>query len=66
MVVGKLCTWIQVNDWLYIKTKKTDVADESIEVIECHLSDSKPFFVTDGLKLYTEPLLKNKESCGIL
>lgn len=29
-----------------------------IEATDKHLSDSKPLFVTDGLKLYAEALLK--------
>jgi hypothetical protein len=31
---------------------------ELIEVTDKHLSDSKPLFVTDGLKFYLESLLK--------
>lgn len=38
--------------------RKQYVADELINVTDKHLSDSKPFFVTDGLKFYAEALLK--------
>ena len=38
--------------------RKQYVADELIKVTDKHLSDSKPLFVTDGLKFYAEALLK--------
>ncbi len=38
--------------------RKQYVADELIEVTDKHLSDSKPLFITDGLKFYAEALLK--------
>jgi IS1 family transposase len=38
--------------------RKQYVANELIKVTDKHLSDSKPLFVTDGLKFYTESLLK--------
>ena len=38
--------------------RKQYVADEFVEITDKHLSDSKPFFVTDGLKFYAEALLK--------
>jgi IS1 family transposase len=38
--------------------RKQYVANEFVEVTDKHLSDSKPFFVTDGLKFYAEALLK--------
>ncbi len=38
--------------------RKQYVADTLIEATDKHLSDSSPFFVTDGLKLYIEALLK--------
>ena len=38
--------------------RKQYVADALIEATDKHLSDSNPFFVTDGLKLYIEALLK--------
>lgn len=38
--------------------RKQYVANELIKVTDNHLSDSKPLFVTDGLKFYTESLLK--------
>ena len=41
-----------------IGPRKQYVADEMIEVTDKHLSDSKPTFVTDGLKFYAEALLK--------
>ena len=34
------------------------MADELIKATDVHISDSKPLFVTDGLKLYAEALLK--------
>jgi len=41
-----------------IGPRKQYVADSLIEATDKHLSDSKPLFVTDGLKLYAEALLK--------
>jgi IS1 family transposase len=41
-----------------IGPRKQYVADALIEATDKHLSDSKPLFVTDGLKLYIEALLK--------
>ena len=41
-----------------IGPRKQYVADELIEATDKHLSDSKPLFVTDGLKFYAEALLK--------
>jgi len=38
--------------------KKQYVAEELIKTTDKHLSDSKLLFVTDGLKLYAESLLK--------
>ena len=38
--------------------RKQYVADQLIEVTDKHLSDSKPLFVTDGLKFYAKALLK--------
>ena len=38
--------------------RKQYVADELVDVTDKHLSDSKPLFVTDGLKFYAEALLK--------
>src|SRR5512136_1554587 len=38
--------------------RKQYVADEFIEATDKHLSDSKPLFVSDGLKFYAEALLK--------
>jgi hypothetical protein len=38
--------------------RKQYVADELIKTTDKHLSDSKPLFVTDGLKFYAESLLK--------
>ena len=38
--------------------RKQYVADELIKATDKHLSGSKPLFVTDGLKLYAEALLK--------
>jgi IS1 family transposase len=38
--------------------RKQYVADELIDITDKHLSDSKPFFVTDGLKFYAKALLK--------
>jgi hypothetical protein len=38
--------------------RKQYMADELIKTTDKHLSDSKPLFVTDGLKLYAESLLK--------
>jgi hypothetical protein len=38
--------------------RKQYVADELIKNTDEHLSDSKPLFVTDGLKFYAESLLK--------
>ncbi|MEN6552223.1 MAG: hypothetical protein ABFC34_04975 [Methanobacterium sp.] len=38
--------------------RKQYVADALIETTDKHLSDSKPFFVIGGLKLYIEALLK--------
>lgn len=38
--------------------RKQYVANELIKVTDKHLSDSKPLFVTDGLKFYTESLLE--------
>ena len=38
--------------------RKQYVADELIDVTDRHLPDSKPLFVTDGLKFYAETLLK--------
>jgi IS1 family transposase len=38
--------------------RKQSVADELIKVTDAHLSDSKPLFITDGLKFYAEALLK--------
>ena len=37
--------------------RKQYVANELIQVTDKHLSDSKPIFVTDGLKFYAESLL---------
>ena len=36
--------------------RKQYVADQLIEVTDKHLSDSKPLFVTDGLKFYAKAL----------
>ena len=41
-----------------IGPRKQYVANELIEVTDNHLSDSKPIFITDGLKFYAEALLK--------
>ena len=41
-----------------IGPRKQYVADELIEATDKHLSDSKPLFVTDGLKFYAEAPLK--------
>jgi IS1 family transposase len=41
-----------------IGPRKQYVSDELIEVTDKHLSDSKPLFITDGLKFYVEALLK--------
>jgi IS1 family transposase len=41
-----------------IGPRKQYVADELIEGTDKRLSDSKPIFVTDGLKFYSEALLK--------
>ena len=41
-----------------IGPRKQYVADELIEATDKHLSDSRPLFVTDGLKFYAEALLK--------
>ena len=41
-----------------IGPRKRYVADEFIEATDKYLSDSKSLFVTDGLKLYAEALLK--------
>lgn len=38
--------------------RKQCVADELVKITDKHLSDSKPLFVTDGLKFYAEALLK--------
>ncbi len=38
--------------------RKQYVADELIKTTDKHLSDSKPLFVTDGLKFYAEAFLK--------
>ena len=38
--------------------RKQYVADEFIEATDKQLSDSKPLFVSDGLKLYAEALLR--------
>jgi hypothetical protein len=38
--------------------RKQYVADELVMITDKHLSDSKPLFVTDGLKFYAESLLK--------
>ena len=37
--------------------RKQYVADELIKTTDKHISDSKPLFVTDGLKFYVESLL---------
>ena len=39
-------------------SRKQYVADEMVDVTDKHLSDSKPLFVTDGLKFYAQALLK--------
>ena len=41
-----------------LEPRKQYVADELIKTTDKHLSDSKPLFVTDGLKFYAESLLK--------
>jgi IS1 family transposase len=41
-----------------IGPRKQYVADRLLELIAKHLSNSIPLFVTDGLKLYTEAILK--------
>jgi IS1 family transposase len=41
-----------------IGPRKQCVADELVEVTDKHLSESKPLFVTDGLKFYARALLK--------
>jgi IS1 family transposase len=41
-----------------IGPRKQYVANELIEVTDNHFSDSKPIFITDGLKFYAEALLK--------
>ena len=41
-----------------IGPRKQYVADELIEVTDNHLSNSKPIFITDGLKFYAGALLK--------
>jgi len=46
-----------IADFL-IGPRKQCVADELIEVTDKHLSDSKPTFITDGLKFYADALLK--------
>jgi hypothetical protein len=38
--------------------RKQYVADKLIKTTDKRLSDSKPLFVTDGLKFYAESLLK--------
>lgn len=38
--------------------RKQYVADELVKITDKHLSNLKPFFVTDGLKFYAEALLK--------
>ena len=38
--------------------RKQYVADEFVNITDKHLSTLKPLFVTDGLKFYTEALLK--------
>jgi hypothetical protein len=37
--------------------RKQYIADKLIKTTDKHLSDSKPLFVTDGLKFYAESLL---------
>lgn len=58
MDVGELCTWIQLIIDFIIGPRKQRVADELIEVTDKHFSDSKPLFITDGLKFYAQALLK--------
>jgi IS1 family transposase len=41
-----------------IGPRKQYVADKLVELIDKHLSDKIPLFVTDGLKFYREALLK--------
>lgn len=41
-----------------IGPRKQCVADELVEVTDKHLSESKPLFITDGLKFYAGALLK--------
>lgn len=41
-----------------IGPRKQCVADELIEATDKYLSDSKPLFITDGLKFYAKALLK--------
>ena len=43
---------------LILGPRKQYLADELIKVTDKHLSDLKPFFTTDGLKLYAKALLK--------
>ena len=40
-----------------LEPRKQYVADKLIKTTDKHLSDSKPLFVTDGLKFYAESLL---------
>ena len=40
-----------------LEPRKQYVADKLIKTTDKHLSDSKPLFVTDGLKFYVESLL---------
>ncbi len=41
-----------------IGPRKQYVADKLVELVNKHLSDKIPVFVTDGLKFYREALLK--------
>lgn len=42
---------------LLLEPRKQYVADELVKIMDKHLSDLKPLFVTDGLKFYAEALL---------
>ena len=56
--MGSFCTRLQANTCFVIGPRKQYVADKLIELVNKHISDKIPVFVTDGLNFYREALLK--------
>ena len=57
MWVAFVPSWRLILDFV-IGPRKQHVADKMVELVNKHLSEKIPLFVTDGLKFYREALLK--------